>query len=212
MFGIVEAAANNNIVPVLIKGIKQLECQSDDSACFAVITKDCIERVRSVGQVTALKISSVNIEHHTGIIYTRWATRGIPGERSAHSHVSDKLKEIFYIHAEAYLAGERKNGFSVLLNQNIPVISVALNDDLLEKLKPSLQKVKEPGDELLIFINRKSEAPKSDGKYLRLLEHYVSVLLILRAVPLKNLSYQADITKGKSIEKSRNLENFVAIG
>src|SRR5512139_1614110 len=108
-----------------------------------------------------------------------------------------KLKEISYIHAEAYPAGELKHGPLALVDKNMPVISVAPNDLLLDKLKSNLREVQARGGELYVFADTDSEIQESEGVHiLRLPEHYGELSPILHVIPLQLLSYHAALVKG----------------
>jgi glutamine---fructose-6-phosphate transaminase (isomerizing) len=123
-----------------------------------------------------------------------------------------KLKEISYIHAEAYAAGELKHGPLALVDRDMPVISVAPNDTLLEKLKSNLQEVKARGGQLYVFADRDSEVPASEGVHiLRLPEHYGLFSPILHVVPLQLLSYHVALVKGTDVDKPRNLAKSVTV-
>ena len=123
-----------------------------------------------------------------------------------------KLKEISYIHAEAYPAGELKHGPLALVDANMPVISVAPNDELLEKLKSNLQEVRARGGELYVFADADSEIPASEGVHiLRLPEHYGQLSPILHVIPLQLLAYHAALTKGTDVDKPRNLAKSVTV-
>jgi glucosamine--fructose-6-phosphate aminotransferase (isomerizing) len=123
-----------------------------------------------------------------------------------------KLKEISYIHAEAYPAGELKHGPLALVDKDMPVISVAPNDTLLEKLKSNLQEVKARGGELYVFADADSEVEESEGVHiLRLPEHYGLLSPILHVVPLQLLSYHAALVKGTDVDKPRNLAKSVTV-
>ena len=123
-----------------------------------------------------------------------------------------KLKEISYIHAEAYPAGELKHGPLALVDANMPVISVAPADDLLEKLKSNLQEVRARGGELYVFADADSDIPASDGVHmLRLPEHYGLLSPILHVIPLQLLSYHAALVKGTDVDKPRNLAKSVTV-
>ena len=123
-----------------------------------------------------------------------------------------KLKEISYIHAEAYPAGELKHGPLALVDANMPVISVAPNDQLLDKLKSNLKEVQARGGELYVFADKDSEIPESEGVHiLRLPEHYGELSPILHAIPLQLLAYHAALVKGTDVDKPRNLAKSVTV-
>ena len=123
-----------------------------------------------------------------------------------------KLKEISYIHAEAYPAGELKHGPLALVDANMPVISVAPNDQLLDKLKSNLKEVQARGGELYVFADTDSEIPESEGVHiLRLPEHYGELSPILHVIPLQLLSYHAALVKGTDVDKPRNLAKSVTV-
>jgi glucosamine--fructose-6-phosphate aminotransferase (isomerizing) len=123
-----------------------------------------------------------------------------------------KLKEISYIHAEAYPAGELKHGPLALVDREMPVISVAPNDALLEKLKSNLQEVKARGGELYVLADADSEVPESEGVHiLRLPEHYGLLSPVLHVVPLQLLAYHAALVKGTDVDKPRNLAKSVTV-
>jgi glucosamine--fructose-6-phosphate aminotransferase (isomerizing) len=123
-----------------------------------------------------------------------------------------KLKEISYIHAEAYPAGELKHGPLALVDAEMPVISVAPNDLLLDKLKSNLKEVQARGGELYVFADADSEIPESEGVHiLRLPEHYGELSPILHAIPLQLLAYHAALVKGTDVDKPRNLAKSVTV-
>ncbi len=123
-----------------------------------------------------------------------------------------KLKEISYIHAEAYPAGELKHGPLALVDRDMPVIAVAPNDVLLEKLKSNLQAVRARGGELYVFADADSEIQASDGVHiLRLPEHLGRLSPIVHVIPLQLLSYHAALVKGTDVDKPRNLAKSVTV-
>ncbi len=123
-----------------------------------------------------------------------------------------KLKEISYIHAEAYPAGELKHGPLALVDSDMPVISIAPNDQLIDKLKSNLKEVQARGGELYVFADADSEIPESDGVHiLRLPEHYGELSPILHVIPLQLLSYHAALVKGTDVDKPRNLAKSVTV-
>jgi glucosamine--fructose-6-phosphate aminotransferase (isomerizing) len=123
-----------------------------------------------------------------------------------------KLKEISYIHAEAYPAGELKHGPLALVDRNMPVIAVAPNDALLEKLKSNLQEVRARGGELYVFADADSEIKESPGVHiLRLPEHLGRLSPIVHTIPLQLLAYHAALVKGTDVDKPRNLAKSVTV-
>jgi glucosamine--fructose-6-phosphate aminotransferase (isomerizing) len=123
-----------------------------------------------------------------------------------------KLKEISYIHAEAYPAGELKHGPLALVDSDMPVISIAPNDQLLDKLKSNLKEVQARGGELYVFADADSEIADSEGVHiLRLPEHYGELSPILHVIPLQLLSYHAALVKGTDVDKPRNLAKSVTV-
>ena len=123
-----------------------------------------------------------------------------------------KLKEISYIHAEAYAAGELKHGPLALVDRDMPVIAIAPADELLEKLKSNLQEVRARGGELYVFADAGSEIAESEGVHiLPMPEHYGMLSPVLHVVSLQLLSYHAALVKGTDVDKPRNLAKSVTV-
>jgi len=123
-----------------------------------------------------------------------------------------KLKEISYIHAEAYPAGELKHGPLALVTDKMQVVTVAPNDDLLEKLKSNMQEVKARGGKLYVFADQDTEIVSSDGiNVIRLPEHYGKLSPILHVVPLQLLAYHTACARGTDVDKPRNLAKSVTV-
>ena len=123
-----------------------------------------------------------------------------------------KLKEISYIHAEAYPAGELKHGPLALVTEKMPVVTVAPKDDLLEKLKSNMQEVKARGGKLYVFADQDTEITSSEGiQVIRLPEHYGNLSPILHVVPLQLLAYHTACALGTDVDKPRNLAKSVTV-
>jgi glucosamine--fructose-6-phosphate aminotransferase (isomerizing) len=123
-----------------------------------------------------------------------------------------KLKEISYIHAEAYAAGELKHGPLALVDKDMPVIAIAPNDALLEKLKSNLQEVRARGGELYVFADADSHIQSGDGVHvIRMTEHAGNLSPILHTVPLQLLAYHVALAKGTDVDKPRNLAKSVTV-
>ena len=123
-----------------------------------------------------------------------------------------KLKEISYIHAEAYPAGELKHGPLALVTEAMPVVTVAPNDELLEKLKSNMQEVRARGGQLYVFADADTQIESSEGMHvIRLPEHYGDLSPILHVVPLQLLAYHTAVARGTDVDKPRNLAKSVTV-
>ena len=123
-----------------------------------------------------------------------------------------KLKEISYIHAEAYPAGELKHGPLALVTSAMPVVTVAPNDALLEKLKSNLQEVRARGGELFVFADAGTRIEPGEGLHvIRLPEHYGELSPILHTLPLQLLAYHTAVARGTDVDKPRNLAKSVTV-
>lgn len=123
-----------------------------------------------------------------------------------------KLKEISYIHAEAYPAGELKHGPLALVDEDMPVVTVAPNDRLLEKLKSNMQEVRARGGELYVFADGDSNITSEERVHvIRLPENYGMLSPILHVVPLQLLAYHAALVCGTDVDKPRNLAKSVTV-
>ncbi|MFO8047123.1 MAG: glutamine--fructose-6-phosphate transaminase (isomerizing) [Halomonas sp.] len=123
-----------------------------------------------------------------------------------------KLKEISYIHAEAYPAGELKHGPLALVDSEMPVVSVAPNDELLDKLKSNLQEVRARGGELFVFADEGVAMAEEEGvRVLRLPHVHEALAPILYTLPLQLLSYHVAVLKGTDVDQPRNLAKSVTV-
>jgi glucosamine--fructose-6-phosphate aminotransferase (isomerizing) len=151
-----------------------------------------------------------------------WANRFAPKQhalflgRGVHYPIAQegalKLKEITYIHAEAYAAGELKHGPLALVDRDMPVVVVAPNDSLIEKLKSNLQEVRARGGELFVFADRDTLIEPSDGiNIINLGDHAGLLSPILHVVPLQLLAYHVALVRGTDVDKPRNLAKSVTV-
>ena len=123
-----------------------------------------------------------------------------------------KLKEITYIHAEAYAAGELKHGPLALVDANMPVVVVAPKDALIEKLKSNIQEVRARGGELFVFADKDTHIEEEDFLHvINLVDHAGPLSPILHVVPLQLLSYHAALARGTDVDKPRNLAKSVTV-
>ena len=124
-----------------------------------------------------------------------------------------KLKEISYIHAEAYPAGELKHGPIALIDKDIPVIAVAPNDELLTKLKSNLQEVKSRGSQMIVFEDENSEIKSMDSMIVMPITSNLGRITapIIFTIPLQLLSYHVALLRGADVDKPRNLAKSVTV-
>ena len=123
-----------------------------------------------------------------------------------------KLKAISYIHAEAYPAGELKHGPLALVDASMPVVTVAPNDQLLEKLKSNMQEVRARAGVLYVLADADSRVRSEEGMHvIRMPEHYGSLSPILHVLPLQLLAYHTACARGTDVDKPRNLAKSVTV-
>ena len=123
-----------------------------------------------------------------------------------------KLKEVTYIHAEAYAAGELKHGPLALVTSSMPVVTVAPNDALLEKLKSNMQEVRARGGVLYALADADTRIDSGEGLHvIRMPENYGPLSPILHTVPLQLLAYHTAVARGTDVDKPRNLAKSVTV-
>ena len=123
-----------------------------------------------------------------------------------------KLKEISYIHAEAYPAGELKHGPLALVTDEMPVVTIAPNDAMFEKLKSNMEEVRARGCQLYVFADAGSHIESGDSLHvIRLPEHYGALSPILHVVALQLLAYHTAVKRGTDVDKPRNLAKSVTV-
>ncbi len=153
---------------------------------------------------------------------TAWAERFAPKQhalflgRGVHYPIALegalKLKEISYIHAEAYPAGELKHGPLALVDAAMPVVVIAPNDSLLEKVKSNMQEVRARGGELFVFTDEDSQFGPSEGVHVIRAPRHVGVLSpVVHAIPVQLLAYHAALARGTDVDKPRNLAKSVTV-
>ena len=123
-----------------------------------------------------------------------------------------KLKEISYIHAEAYPAGELKHGPLALVDSEMPVVVIAPNDSLLEKVKSNIQEVRARGGEMFVFADADSHFGESEQVHVIRTPRHVGVLSpIVHSIPVQLLAYHAALARGTDVDKPRNLAKSVTV-
>ncbi|MDD0976463.1 glutamine--fructose-6-phosphate transaminase (isomerizing) [Pseudomonas fontis] len=155
---------------------------------------------------TIEKISELFADKHHTLFLGRGAQFPVAMEGAL------KLKEISYIHAEAYPAGELKHGPLALVDSDMPVVTVAPNNELLEKLKSNLQEVRARGGELIVFADEQAGMTNGEGTHVINVPHIADALApILYTIPLQLLSYYVAVLKGTDVDQPRNLAKSVTV-
>ena len=155
---------------------------------------------------TVEKVAELFAEKHHTLFLGRGAQFPVAMEGAL------KLKEISYIHAEAYPAGELKHGPLALVDNDMPVVTVAPNNELLEKLKSNLQEVRARGGELIVFADAQAKLANGPGTYVIDMPHILDALApILYTIPLQLLSYYVAVLKGTDVDQPRNLAKSVTV-
>ena len=153
------------------------------------------------------KMAERFVEKHHALFLGRGALHPIAMEGAL------KLKEISYIHAEAYAAGELKHGPLALVDADMPIVTIAPNNDLLEKLKSNLMEVRARGGELYVFADPESGIEPSDGVHVIHMPRHVSYFQspIIYTLPLQMLAYHVAILRGTDVDQPRNLAKSVTV-
>ncbi|KAA0010707.1 glutamine--fructose-6-phosphate transaminase (isomerizing) [Billgrantia pellis] len=186
-----------------VKGLAT-ETQAELVGALRELPKRVSQVLELDGEIEAL--STAFAEKHHALFLGRGAHFPIALEGAL------KLKEISYIHAEAYPAGELKHGPLALVDSEMPVISVAPNDELLDKLKSNLQEVRARGGELFVFADERVGIEAQEGVHVLCLPHVHDALApILYTVPLQLLSYHVAVLKGTDVDQPRNLAKSVTV-
>ena len=155
---------------------------------------------------TVEKVAELFAEKHHTLFLGRGAQYPVAMEGAL------KLKEISYIHAEAYPAGELKHGPLALVDADMPVVTVAPNNELVEKLKSNLQEVRARGGELIVCADRQAGIDNGPGTHVVAMPHTVDILApILYTLPLQLLSYYVAVLKGTDVDQPRNLAKSVTV-
>lgn len=182
---------NPELATILVKELRRLPSRIDEALAI---------------NKTIEKIAELFTERNHALFLGRGAEYPVAMEGAL------KLKEISYIHAEAYPAGELKHGPLALVDADMPVITVAPNDELVEKLKANLQEVRARGGELFIFADETADIKEDPFTHVVNMPHIHDVLSpILYTVPLQLLSYYVAILKGTDVDQPRNLAKSVTV-
>ena len=183
-----------------------------------------LEEDKEAAYIEALRHLPGSVQHALNLEpqIASWAERFAPRQhalflgRGVHYPIALegalKLKEISYIHAEAYPAGELKHGPLALVDAEMPVVVIAPNDNLLEKVKSNMQEVRARGGELFVFTDADSNFGESEGVHVIRTPRHVGVLSpIVHTIPVQLLAYHTALARGTDVDKPRNLAKAVTV-
>ena len=189
--GQVRGALDKQLEAELVEELRRLPTRLDEALAMDAVVE---------------KIAELFAEKHHALFLGRGAQYPVAMEGAL------KLKEISYIHAEAYPAGELKHGPLALVDSDMPVVTVAPNNELLEKLKSNLQEVRARGGELIVFADQQAGMSNGEGTHVVNMPHIHDLLApILYTIPLQLLSYYVAVLKGTDVDQPRNLAKSVTV-
>ena len=192
--------------------------------CTLAKLRGKLDEVRESELIEALRHLPGSVQHALNLEpqIATWSERFAPKQhalflgRGVHYPIALegalKLKEISYIHAEAYPAGELKHGPLALVDSEMPVVVIAPNDSLLEKVKSNVQEVRARGGEMFVFADADSHFSESEGVHVIRTPRHVGVLSpIVHSIPVQLLAYHAALARGTDVDKPRNLAKSVTV-
>ena len=192
--------------------------------CTLAKLRGKLDEVRESELIEALRHLPGSVQHALNLEpqIATWSERFAPKQhalflgRGVHYPIALegalKLKEISYIHAEAYPAGELKHGPLALVDSEMPVVVIAPNDSLLEKVKSNIQEVRARGGEMFVFADADSHFSESEGVHVIRTPRHVGVLSpIVHTIPVQLLAYHAALARGTDVDKPRNLAKSVTV-
>jgi glucosamine--fructose-6-phosphate aminotransferase (isomerizing) len=191
---------------VVIGRRHRLDAQREASIVeqLLALPRHCEQVLALDGRIEAIAENFVEKEH------TLFLGRGVQYPVAMEGAL--KLKEISYIHAEAYPAGELKHGPLALVDADMPVVAVAPNDNLLEKLKSNLEEVRARGGQLYVFADEKAEMQASDTVHvMEVPDAGENVIPVVYTIPLQLLAYHVAVLKGTDVDQPRNLAKSVTV-
>ncbi|MDM8351002.1 glutamine--fructose-6-phosphate transaminase (isomerizing) [Pseudomonas sp. sp1636] len=189
--GQVRGALDKQLEAELVDELRRLPTRLDEALAMDAVVE---------------KLAELFAEKHHALFLGRGAQYPVAMEGAL------KLKEISYIHAEAYPAGELKHGPLALVDSDMPVVTVAPNNELLEKLKSNLQEVRARGGELIVFADKQAGMSNGEGTHVVNMPHIHDALApILYTIPLQLLSYYVAVLKGTDVDQPRNLAKSVTV-
>ena len=192
--------------------------------CTLAKLRGKLDEVRESELIEALRHLPGSVQHALNLEpqIATWSERFAPKQhalflgRGVHYPIALegalKLKEISYIHAEAYPAGELKHGPLALVDSEMPVVVIAPNDSLLEKVKSNIQEVRARGGEMFVFADADSHFSESEGVHVIRTPRHVGVLSpIVHSIPVQLLAYHAALARGTDVDKPRNVAKSVTV-